>query len=182
MTVANVIETVEEILNGGSVMCAEENGENVSPDEKYKSLVSCCNFVLEDLYRDYATDCRKTVVEVKNGIADVSGLNMCRVLSLADSSGNSASFTYNSQGLLAETDGRYNLTYARLPQTLTYVSEVVLPDPRITYRIFIYGVIAEYLKRRGDYQKSAVWNDKFVTALSAAYRTCAGVMPVRRWL
>lgn len=183
MTAVNVIETIDEILNLDIVKDVEGKTTTYDADDRCRSLLSCCNFVLEDLYREHATDCHSTVVEAINGLIDVSDYRICKVVSVVDSCGVNVPFKYCSNGLSVKCDGRYNLTYAKLPKQVDYSCEIVLPSSVITYRMFIYGVIAEYLRRQGDYNSSAVWADKFDAALKVATSLKSNVvMPSRRWL
>lgn len=178
MKVTEIISTVNNILNLGVDVEAD-----LTQQEVCAKLLACCNFASEDLYRSYAVCARKTVVEAVDGYIPTKDLRLCRVCSLTDSCGQNVRFKYASDGLLVNVDGKYNLAYAKLPDELDFASEVTLPSPRITYRIFVYAVIAEYLRITGDYTAAGVWRDKLDGALSVATadKTTAK-MPSRRWL
>lgn len=180
MNVIEVIKTADEILSLG--INVEETAD-LSSDNRCVSLLSCCNFLLEELSREFASDCRTTVVQATDGFVDTRSLSLCRVISVVDSRGNTVPFKYAQGGIRVDFDGRYNLTYAHLPNKLDFTSEVALPTPRVTFRIFVYGVVAEYLRRLGDYVTCAVWQEKFDAALSVARRKSERLtMPSRRWL
>lgn len=148
-----------------------------------KSLLACCNLVMGELYEQYALDCRSTVVQAADGVIDMGNLKMCKVLSLVDSSGRSVPFKHTYGGLLVKDACKCNLTYSRLPDPLDFESEIKFSDPRISERIFTYGVIAEYMRIIGDYTESASWTDKLACALSAAMSARSGArLPDRRWL
>lgn len=178
MTVTEIISTVNNILNLGADVEA-----SLSEQPVCATLLTCCNFTLEDMYRNYATCIRQTVVEAVDGFIPTNDVRLCRVFALTDSCGREARYKYTSGGLLVDVDGKYNLTYAKLPAELDFASEVTLPSPRITERMFVYGVIAEYLRMAGDYTAAGVWRDKLDAALSVATadKTTAK-MPARRWL
>lgn len=80
-------------------------------------------------------------------------------------------------------NAKYNCVGANSPVPLTFESEVAMPNSKITARIFIYGVIAEYFRIAGDYSQSVSWAGKYADALSVAFasRTTAR-LPSRRWL
>ena len=152
-------------------------------DWRIKTLVNCCNFVCEELYRDYATSIRKTVVEVTNGFADTSDYKMCRVLTLTDGEGNDVKFRYTDNGISVEKDGKYNMRYARLPERLGWNDVVTMPSPRITERIFVYGVAREFYLAIGDVELAKQWDERFKDALAVACsKTSPMRMPVRGWL
>lgn len=182
MKVIDVVETCNKILDLDIEVGKISSGE-VLPCDKTSRIVSCCNLVLEELYRDYAAHCRKTVAEARDGFISTSEYNLCRVLSLCDGEGSPVSFRYTEGGVLVKKDGKYNMTYAKLPVEVGINDNITLPSPKITDRIFIYGVLREYLLQNGDYTAAQVWREKFEDALSVAnMQTVSGVMPVRRWL
>lgn len=187
MTVSELILKIDEILNLDVASRLDVSSQTVEQamekDACCKTLLTCCNFMSDELYSDYALDCRTTVVQAANGLIDTSGLNIGKAVLLVDSLGNNVPFRQTSNGLTVKTDGKYNLTYARLPSELSFSSVVQLPNSKITERIFIYGVITEYLRITGDYFQSESYKAKFNQALSSAFaaKTTAR-MPVRRWL
>lgn len=80
-------------------------------------------------------------------------------------------------------DAKYNRARVNSPVPLTFESEATLPDSKITARIFIYGVIAEYFRIAGDYSQSVSWTEKYVNALSVAFSSkTTARLPSRRWL
>ena len=159
-----------------------DDGLNES-DARVKILVNCANFVYEELYRDYATALRKTVVEVTNGFADTSVYKLCKVISLTDGEGNEVKFRYGEGGIWVDEDGKYNMCYARLPDIIGLNDEVLMPSPRITERIFAYGTIREYYAATGDFAVAKQWDDRFKDALAVACsKTSSMRLPVRGWL
>ena len=181
MKINEIIKMSSEIL---ALDLPEEYFGDEMPDSNViKILLNSCNFVYEELFRDYATSLRKTVVEVKDGFADTSVYRMCRVISLVDAEGNDVKFRYADGGLYVDTDGRYNLCYARLPDILSWGEEARMPSPRITERMFVYGVVREYYAVTGDWTLAKAWDTRFKDALQVAgVKTSSMKMPVRRWL
>lgn len=146
-------------------------------------LLNCCNNTVEELFRDYASALRKTVVEVVDGFADTSEYKLCRVISLVDGEGNEVKFRYTDGGIAVDTDGKYNLCYARLPNELGVNDEVVLPSPRITERIVAYGVLRDYFTTVGDTVTASQWEDRYKDALRVTdVKSSSMRMPVGRWL
>lgn len=182
MTVTKIIKTIDEMLNMGIFAQAGDEQNYNFDDARVARLLECCNAVLERLYGQYTLDYAHTVVDVVDGIAPLNS-QVYRVLKLTNSTGEDVKFEFTLQGIAVDKDGRYNMTYARLPQKLTMEDNVVLPDPRFTHRLFIYGVIAEYFRRIGDYTVSESWQQKFENALTVTIelRKTARIRP-RRWL
>ena len=182
MKVSEIIKTCGEILNLNFPDEFFESSEAPN-DVSVKLLVNSCNFVLEELYRDYATSLRKTVVEVKDGFADTSVYKLCKVISLLDEEGNDVKFRYGDGGLYVDADGKYNLCYARLPNAVGWDDEVELPSPRITERILVYGITREYYVLIGDWLSAKQWDSRFKDALTIACGKVSTMrMPVGRWV
>lgn len=187
MTVSELILKIDEILNLDVASRLDVSAQTIEQameqDACCKTLLTCCNFVSDELYSDCALDCRTTVVQAANGLIDTSGLKMSKAVLLVDSLGNNVPFRQTSSGLTVKSDGKYNLTYARLPCALSFASVIQLPNSKITDRIFIYGVIAEYLRITGDYLQSESYLGKFTRSLSAALASKTNArLPARRWL
>ena len=159
-------------------------GESETKDGVAKRLLNCCNFTLEELYRDYATSLRKTVIEVVDGFADTSAYRMCRVISLVDGEGNDVKYRYTEGGLSVDGDGKYNLCYARLPNDVTLDDDVTLPSPRITERVLAYGILREYFAVVGDTATASQWDERYKNALRIADVKCSSMRmpPVGRWI
>ena len=148
-----------------------------------RQLLNCCNFTLEELYRDYSGSVRKTVVEVVDGFADTSAYRLCKVISLVDSEGRDVKYRYTEGGLNVDGDGKYNICYARLPDDVGVGDEVKLPSPRITERILAYGILREYFTIVGDTHTASQWDERYKDALRIAdVKSSSMRMPVGRWL
>ena len=148
-----------------------------------RRLLNCCNNTVEELFRDYANALRKTVVEVVDGFADTSQYKLCKVISLVDGEGNDVKYRYTEGGIAVDTDGKYNLCYAKLPSQLEINDEVVLPSPRITERVVAYGILRDYFTVVGDGVAASQWDERYKDALRCAeVKNSTMRMPVGRWL
>ncbi len=161
--------------------CLDENFNYTFSDCAVK-LLNCCNFVLEELYANYASALYKTVVTAEDNVINVDNLNLAKVISLTDSYGNEVKYRYTERGLFVDYDGSFNLTYGKMPATLGWNDEVILPSKRITPRIFAYGVLAEYFCAIGDTNSSYNYQNKYLQALKFATIKTSGIkLPSRRW-
>ncbi len=182
MKVLDVINACNKILELDIAVDDIANG-SAEPCDKTNRIIDCCNTISEELYRDYPTHCRRTVAEADlEGFIPTSQYSLCRVLSLCDGEGSAVPYRYTQGGLLVGKSGKYNLTYAKLPRIVGLRDELEMPSPRITDRIFVYGVLREYTLQTGDFTSSAVWADKYDAALNVAVKQASAVMPARRWL
>lgn len=146
-------------------------------------IVQSCNNVLDELYCDYAIKEQRAEVICADGAIDVSALAFNRVLYLKDENGRKTPYRYAQGKLLVEKDGKYTLSYAETAQKRSLCDELVMPSPRITERIFFYGVMREYYRIVGDYYNADVWDGLFYDALRAALTKHPHVSmpPAGRW-
>ena len=181
MKTREIVKMTSELLN---LQLPEESFEGDEPcQDVVKVLVNACNFVYEELYRDYATSLRKTVVVAYNGFIETSPFRMCKVISLVDGEGNDVHYRYGDGGIYVEQDGSYNLCYARIPDVLGWDDEVLMPSPRSTERMLVYGVAREYYSFIGDWASAQQWDARFKDALQAsAVKNSSMQMPTRGWL
>ena len=183
MKVKELLKLCGEMANLPFPAENELNGEMEQQGSVTRQLLDCCNCTLEELYRDYASSLRKTVVEVVDGFADTSGFRMCKVISLVDGEGNDVKYRYTEGGLSVDEDGKYNLCYARLPSVVGPEDEVALPSPRITERVLCYGILYDYFARVGDAFTASQWEQRYKDALRIAeVKSSEMRLPVGRWL
>lgn len=182
MKVSQLVKICGEILNLGFPEELFAGSISTTDNTDAVALLNCCNFVLEELYRDYATSLRRTVVESVEGFVNTSEFKLCKVISLVDAEGNDVKFRYGDGGLYVDKDGKYNLCYARLPSEVAWNDEIVMPSPRITERMLIYGVMREYFAMQGDWNNAQQWDTRFKDALrSSEVKISSMHLPVRRW-
>ena len=183
MKVKELLKLCGEMANLDFPEDSEIDSEKETQGSLLRQLLNCCNFTLEELYRDYASSIRKTVVEVVDGFADTSAYKLCKVISLVDGEGNDVKYRYTEGGLSVEEDGKYNLCYARLPNDVDLEDEITLPTPRITERVLAYGILREYFTISGDRLTASQWEERYKDALRIAdVKSSSMHMPVGRWL
>ena len=183
MKVKELLKLCGEMGNVAFPDDSEIESELETQGSKVRQLLNCCNFTLEELYRDYASSLRRTVVEVVDGFADTSCFKLSKVISLVDGEGNDVKYRYTEGGLSVKEDGKYNLCYARLPNDVGLEDEVTLPTPRITERILAYGILREYFTVAGDTFTASQWDERYKDALRIAdVKSSSMRMPVGRWL
>lgn len=187
MTVSELIMKIDNLINLNLSVRLDVSQQTIEQamqqDDCCKKLLACCNFVSDELFTKAASNCRTIVAQAADGLIDTSLLKIGKVISLVDSSGNNVPFKYAENGIVVKQDGKYNLTYYHASEPLGFDSEIVLPNCKITERIFTYGVAAEYLRIEGDRSQSASWAEKYNQALSVAMLSGAnGRLPNRRWL
>lgn len=193
MKIYEIVQRCKDVIFGADfsediALTAEQKNDETQSDAPTKRstdtlLVTCCNLVLEELYCDYATAIKKTVIEVVDGFAKIDGLQLSRVISVKDDNGYDVKYRYSENGLQIDRDGTYNLTYARLPETVAENDDLLLPSPRITPRIFIYGVLKEYFFATNDAVCANTWEERYKDALQIAnVKQSSMRMPQRRWI
>ena len=183
MKVKEIVQLCNEICNLELPQntSTELTEETANANETARKLIVCCNSVLEDLYCNYGADIATCEVTAQDGFVDTSELDLCRVLKLKDSQGANVKFRYTADGLFVG-DGKYVLTYAKLPKTVEWNSEVRLPSPRITERVLVYGILSRYFSIVEDLERAENWEARYQNALRAVrIKSSSMTMPTRRW-
>ena len=183
MKVSQIAKICKELANLDlPPNCYQNDGDDYSASECAKLLLTVANIVLEELYTTYVTAVEKAVVTSDDGLIDTQHLLLSRVIKLTDSQGNDLPFRYTERGLFVDMDGVFNLVYAKLPPQVEWNEEFVSPSPRITPRIFAYGVLCEYFHSIGDQVQAQRYQTKYQDALRIATRKISSTkMPARRW-
>lgn len=182
MTVKEIVKLCDKMADlGVSESCFADDSDG-SEDEKAQKLLCAVNSVLEQLYCDFACSLKRAKVSSQNGFIETATLRLNRVIALTDGYGNNIPYRYTENGL-AVPDGNYALVYALLPNEVGWNDEVVLPTPRVTERLFSYGVVAEYLFMNGDVSASENWETRYKNALqNANVKSSSCNLPVGRWV
>lgn len=183
MTVGEIVNLCNEMCNFGlprpcHLYILKDDSEK---NETTHRLTVCCNSILEDLYCNYFQSIATCNVSAKNGFIDTSKIRLNKVLNLTDRRGSNIKFRYTANGLFVE-DGDYVLTYAQRPPVVDWNTEVVLPSPRLTERVMVYGMLAEYFLALEDLELAAAWETRYQNALRAAtVKNSHMTMPVGKW-
>jgi hypothetical protein len=97
-----------------------DDGGDALQDEVVQKLLFCCNCVLQELYCNYGTDIAVEHVEAIDNKIDVSNFNLSKVLKLKDFDGHNVSYRFSSGSLFVEHNGKFVLTYSKLPDTVNW--------------------------------------------------------------
>lgn len=183
MKVSQIAKICKELANLDlPPNCYQTEGDDYSASDCAKLLLVASNVVLDDLYCNWTPSLCKAVVCSKNGFVDTQSLLLNSVVRLTDSQGNDVTYRYTERGLFVQTDGTFNLLYAKLPPTVDWNDQFVLPSPKITPRIFAYGVLTEYFHSIADDVQAQRYQTKYHDALRIATRKLSPMkMPARRW-
>ncbi len=177
MTIKEIIKLCNQMAN---LEVSESCFTDDTLDSKAQKLVQCCNLTLEKLY-SVATALQSVEVSATDGFVDLSALNLDRVISLTYL-GKNVPFRYGKEGICVKNDGKYTLVFAAKAPKLGWTDQVILPSPRISERIFAYGIIAEFFYSLSDFSLAKIWENRFEDALhTVTLKTSSLTMPVGRW-
>lgn len=179
MTVKQIIETCNRMAN---LNIASECFSDDTLDDKAEILVDCCNAVSEKLCTFFPSP-KFVEICATDEFIDISGTDFDRVISLTDGDGRNVPYRYGQNGLFVKDDGVYKLCYAATSPTFAWTDTVTFPSPRVTCRIFAYGVLAEYFFCMGDYSEAKAWEGRFEDAvhLISLKTSAMNMPPVGRW-
>lgn len=158
-----------------------DDGRDAMQDDRIKRLMLCADGVLQSLCC-ICVPAQKMEVMPSGGVIDLSQLPVCRVLSLKNALGE-VPYRFSQDGLLVDSDQKLCLTYARLPQKLSWNDALQLPSPQVSERTLASGTLAEYFLAVGDLAQSYAWREKFEKlAHDDAKKRSSMHLAVGRWL
>lgn len=123
-------------------------------------------------------------VHVYNGVIeykDISDKQIIEIKNVTSYSGSPIEYKLCANGICVD-DYMVHVEYSYFP------AEVNLDDSidyytKINSLTFAYGVIAEYLFLKGDFEESNVWDNKFKQSLNSLMRPKRNITtPVKRWV
>lgn len=168
MQVLSILKKVCKYLNKEDVfsLLDDENISSIEQNETCKDLLSILNFVICRVACEFCF-CKNTEqinIEDSKGIA-VSDLSktLFSVISIKNAQGN---VEYSEDGTnIYAPKGSYTLTYAYLPNDVTFSSNVNFFPSCITSDILATGVIAHYFLLKGFYTEYDIFEKMFVNKL-----------------
>lgn len=158
----------------------DDEGREALQDDRVKNLLICLNCVLQEVYSDFGEVCQKTVA-ARDGKIDLSELNLGRVLRLTRGD-NAVAYRFSADGLFAELDGEFCLTYRCSSPKVTWESQFPVPV-QLSETAIAFGTLCNYFLSVGDLSSSQAWQERYRQALFAALKKGSTMtLPVGRWL
>lgn len=149
--------------------------------EKLLLAINMTNSVIASQYVEL-TDV--AYVQVYDGVIDyknISDKNIIEIKDVTSFNGSPIEYKLCSNGIYVD-DYMVNVKFSYFP------SDVGLDDnidyySKMNSITFAYGVIAEYLFLKGDFEESNIWDNKFKQTLSSIIRPKRNIVtPAKRWL
>ncbi len=186
MTVISVKSTV---LSAAQTLGISEGVErfllgeaDVTGERDTALLLACFKRVENEVALDYLPLIAEEEVITTTGVITYSQLvnNAVRIFRLEDEAGNSLKYKLFPKSLRTNP-GVVKIIYAYAPSDKK-IDDVSNFSVGASERMFVYGVVAEYLLAVGDLNGARVWDKKYRAALRAAYRLqpCKRIRS-RRW-
>lgn len=158
---------------------ANDDGREALQDIRVQNLLIGLNYVLEEVCNIAGEVCQINVVS-QNGKVDLSGLDVCKVLRLANSCGDIA-YRLSVNSLFTDVDGKFQLTYIVRPKKAMWDGELSIPV-QLGENAMAAGVLGCYFLSEGDLSQGTVWRERYKTACRESFRKrSSSVLPVGRW-
>lgn len=184
MTLSQILVLVADMLDDGELKSAliSQDTPSASDAQKISLLISCANQVSSIIATEYLHIYKTKSVSTTTGIINFSDIDLNGVIDIVyiRSCGVDMSFEV-VDGEVHIAPGNYKIKYISQPQTLS-IESVVSDFPKLSPRIFAYGVAAEYLFIKGNIDDAESWNKRFEDGILGVLRLKPSrIMPVRRW-
>ena len=183
MTVKECIAAAAVELGIGDEVRDSLDGVSDLANGDVQNLLRCFNVVENELALDYLPLHAEEVLETQTGTIKYTELSHAavRIVGVYDDNGNEIAYQLFPDYLKAQA-GKLTVRYTYTPKAkaLSGKSDYTL---YASVRLFAYGMAAEYAAANGEYEAAAVWDKKYKSAITAAYRNHkAKRIRARRWV
>jgi len=149
--------------------------------DRLLSAVNMTNSIIASQYIE-VNDCVE--IQSKNNLihyADITDKNIIEIKEVTDYNGSPIEYKLCSDGIEVSRS-KVNVKFSYFP-SMVDIDDDINYYTKINTITFAFGVIAEYLFLKGDFEDSYIWDNKFKQSLSSLVRPKRKiVMPTKRWL
>ncbi|MBQ9117926.1 MAG: hypothetical protein IJY11_01845 [Clostridia bacterium] len=172
MKVKDLVVAAAELLGDVTAESVRKYTEeaDVEGEAVVNELLRCFNLVETELAVDYLP--LKTQEEVETDTGAVPYLTLSKravqIVKVTDEWGLAIRFQLFGDYFKAQV-GRLKVTYTYAPEPKGLEGETDFQS-LVSYRLFAYGMAAEYCLKAGLYEEAEVWDKKYKSAITAAYK------------
>ena len=185
MLVKDIIKKVVNYTNNFDLFKAVESGTFTEEQTKeINLLVDCVNLTNSNIAANYVKLYDTKSLKVRDGLipfSELSAQTIYDIVSVKDVNGRTVDFDILNNGLSVKVkEAIVKFTY--FPEDVKYEDELTNFKIKINERIFVYGVISEYLYVKGVFDEAEIWEEKFKNELKNCLRTVKSHRTAkRRW-
>lgn len=181
MLIDDIIKTAAQILNLSGVSAALQ--EKNTQDEDVLKLLTCTDFILDEVARDYFPLFKREDFFSADGRVEYTAFSRVPIgIAEVKSEGETVAFTRLYDSIKARRGGELEIKYCFKPAKAVLGQQTEWEDETPGLRILAYGVAAEYCVMSDMSEEAALWDKRYRDALERAGRekTTRG-MTARRW-
>ena len=164
MIVKNIIKKVAN-LTGDTILrdAIESNTLSTEQQKEISLLVDCVNLTNSNIATNYVKlYATKKIVSYSDLItySSITNETIYDIVSVKNSYGKDVNFSLTTSGIEVKA-GTYYVRYTYFPKDVEYEDEITNFPLKISERIFVYGVVSEYLYVKGVFDEAQMWEEKF---------------------
>lgn len=184
MLVKNIIKKVLNLTHNYELAEALDGELTTTQENEKKLMVDCVNLTNCNIATNYVK--LYAVKKVRNSsgtitYSSVTSKTIFDIVSVKTVTGTSIDFDLNTGGIVTKV-GDVVIKYTYFPDDLLYDDAIDNYPTKINERIFVYGVMAEYLYVKGVFDEAQMWEEKFKLELQSCLRPQRNAkIKRRRW-
>lgn len=185
MLVKNIIIKTLNLINNTRLIEAIDK-ETATEDEKKEInlILSCVNLTNSNIATNYVKLYDQATINNQNGVvpySKISSKQIFDIVSVKNLYGTEISFLTTVNGLSTKK-GDIVVKYTYFPDDLTMESVVENYPIKLSERVFVYGVLSEYLYVKGVFDEAAMWEKRFKKEMFSIYKPQKSVkLKAGRW-
>ena len=160
-----LLKTAELINRDDLIEGLNSNNNSQSIQNDILRMISYYNFTMETLCENYFNLSNKQKISSDNN-KKIHYFNFTykptKILSVSKNFKNIFFSEYSKYITVPEEHGVYEITYQFLPDRLSSINDKVELPYCITEKIVCYGIAAEFLACKDQFDKAEYWNNKFM--------------------
>lgn len=173
MIVKNIIKKVVNLTGNNALSEAiESNSFSSEQQQEINLLVDCVNLTNSNIATNYVKLYATKKITNYSDIINYSNIanNMIYdIVSVKTLSGKDVNFALTTSGIVVK-NGTYIVKYTYFPKDVDYDDTITNYPIKVSERVFVYGVISEYLYIKGVFDEAQMWEERFKNEIISTLR------------
>lgn len=185
MEVKNILKKVVSLIGNTTLNNSIENEtfSDVQQNE-INMLVNCVNLTISNISSNYLKLYDIVEIENRGGIVNfskISNKQIYDIVSVRNSHNKPISFNITPDGVNTQT-GKVIIKFTYFPDDVNFNDNITCFPLKLTERVVVYGVLAEYLYAKGVFDEALAWENRFKNEMKSINRPQKSISTkVRRW-
>lgn len=185
MLVKEIIKKVLNYTNNFELFNAVvQDSLNEEQMKEINLLVDCVNLTNSNIATNYVKLYDYKTVKVENSFVEYSDITDKMIYDIVSIKSKNCQVDYQvlSSGVLVNAK-EIDVKFSYFPKDVNLEGEIVNYGHKVNERVFVYGVISEYLYVKGVFDEAQLWEEKFKIEMKNCMKTAKSYKyNKRRWI